>query len=261
MYYYIIEPTRGKLINRQEKIKDILGNLGIAGETVSPGSARTIEELTHLGVVKGYSTIVAVGSEALANKIITVLATESLAKDTVLGIVPNDFNTPLAKRLGVSDIYSACNALKSRKLETINLCLIEPNKYFLTEAVIESFFNKEIFFSMDKIQGKALTRRVVIKPGLEVTLHDKTFEGGISKKFFHWLFARKEKDIYTSSFETSRIRFESEKETLPIKVSGEVVAKTPVTFCNRSRVLKIIVARDRIKEKENIIGRKTKSKN
>lgn len=261
MYYYIIEQSRGKFSNREEKIKDILGNLGIAGETVSPNAARTIEELTHLGVVKGYSTIVAVGSEMLVNKVITVLASEQLAKETVLGVIPDDFNSMLAKRLGVNDIYSACNALKFRKLETISLCLIEPNKYFLTEATIESFRNKEIFFSIEKLKGRALFRKITITPGLFVSIHDGALEGAPPKKFLNWLFGRKEKDIYSSSFWTKRIRFESEKENLPIKVSGEIVAKTPATFHNRPKILKIIIARDRIRpeEKNTTGGRKSKS--
>lgn len=256
MYYYIIEPSKGKFSSRQEKVRDILGNLGIAGETVTPNSARTIEELTHLGVIKGYSTIVACGSESLVNKVITVLATEDLAKDTVLGVIPNEFDSPLVKKLGITDIYSACESLKSRKLENANLCFIEPNKYFLTEAVIENSRNKELFFSMEKMSGKASVRKVIIKPGLEVVLYDQSLEGGIWKKFYQWLFNKKEKDIYTSSFRTRRIRFESEKENLPIKVSGEIVAKTPVTFSNRARILKIIVARDRMKLKEKNIGGK-----
>lgn len=252
MYYYILEPLKGQLNSRNvEKIKDVLGDLGIAGETVTPSSARSIEELAHLGAVKGYSTIVAVGSEALVNKVITVLASESLAKDTVLGVIPSDFTSALASRIGVSDLRSACNALKFRKLETMNLGLIEPNKYFLTEAVIESSRNKEIFFSMDKIQGKASAKKIVIKPGLEVILIDQYLEGTTVLKFTRWLFGKKEKDIYTSSFETHRIRFESERENLPIKVSGETIAKTPATFSNRARLLKIIVARDRLKEKKN----------
>lgn len=251
MYYYIIEPSKGKFSSRsQEKIKDILGDLGIAGETVSPTAARTIEEIAHLGVVKGYSTIVAIGSEMLVNKVITVLAGEKMAKDTVLGIIPDDFNSALAKKIGVSDIYSACNALKFRKLETINLCLIEPNKYFLTEAIIESFRNKKIYFSLDNLKGKALSKKIVIKPGLDIAIYDQSFEGGISKKFLKWLIGKKEKDIYTSMLRTKRIRFEGEKENLPIKVSGEIVAKTPATFYNRPRLLKIIVSRDRIKSEE-----------
>lgn len=261
MYYYIIEPSKGKISLRyREKIKDILGDLGIAGETVTPTPARTIEELTHLGVVKGYSTIVAVGSEMLVNKVITVLATEQTAKDTVLGVIPNDFNSNLAKRLGLSDIYTACQALKFRKLESTNLCLIEPNKYFLTEAVIETYRNKQIFFSIEKLKGSALSKKTIIKPGLDISIYDGFFDGGTSKKFVKWLFAKKENDIYSSSFSTKRIHFESEKENLPIKVSGEIVAKTPATFANRSRILKIIVSRDKIKSEKNLSGGK-KSRN
>ncbi len=250
MYYYIVESPKGKFINRQEKIKDILGDLGIAGETVSPSSARTIEELTHLGVVKGYSTIVAVGSEMLVNKVLTVLATEKTAKDTVLGIIPNDFETELANKIGVRDIRSACNALKHRKLETINLCLIEPNKYFLTEAIIENTRDDDVFFSMEKLKGRALANKIIIRPGLDIYIHDKNYEGGSTKKLVGWLFGKKEKDIYSSYFHKKRIRFEAEKDNLPIKVSGEIVAKTPATFHNRQKILKIIVARDRIKPEE-----------
>ncbi|HLB95837.1 MAG TPA: hypothetical protein VJK26_02975 [Patescibacteria group bacterium] len=257
MYYYIFEPSKAKFSKREDKIKDILGDLGIAGEAVSPSAARTIEELTHLGVVKGYSTIVACGSEMLVNKVITVLATEKMAKETVLGIIPDDFNSLLAERLGLKDIFSACNALKYRKLETINLCLIEPNKYFLTEAIIESPRNQEIFFSVEKLQGRALVSKITIHPGLAISFYDQTLEGKTSQKFTRWLFGRKEKDIYSSSFSTKRIRFESEEANLPVKVSGEIVAKTPVTLSNRQRILKIIVARDRIgmKEKNSPIGR------
>jgi len=256
MYYYIIEPSKGKFINRQEKIKDILGDLGIAGETVSPSSARTVEELTHLGVVKGYSTIVAVGSEALVNKTITVLATEQTARDTVLGIIPDDFTSALAKKIGATDIRSACETLKFRKLETFSLALIEPNKYFITEALIENSKNQEIFFAMEKLKGKARADRITIKPGLEINFHDPLKEGGTSRKLIKWLFGKKEKDIFSSSFHPKKIRFESEKENLPIKVSGEVVAKTPATLYNRPKLLKVIVARDTIKEKKDLAGGK-----
>lgn len=250
MYYYIIEPLRGKQVSRQEKIKDVLGDLGIAGETVSPSAARTIEELTHLGAIKGYSTIVAVGSESLTNKVITALASEKLASEIVLGIIPDDFNSPVAKKIGVSDLRSACETLKFRKLSSIDICLAEPNKYFITSAEISSIRNNEVYFSFDKVKGKALTDNILIKPGLEIYLHDRNLEGGSTTKFYNWLFGKKREDIYSSFFKTKRIRIETENANLPVKVSGEIVAKTPVTFHNRSRVLKIIVSRDKIKQEK-----------
>lgn len=248
MYYYIMEPPKGKTVLRQEKIKDILGDLGIAGETVIPSAARTIEELTRLGVLKGYSTIVACGKESLANKVITVLANLENSKDVVLGIIPDNFESALAQKIGINDVYSACNALKLRKLETIDLVLIEPNQYFLTEAVIETFRNQKIYFSMEKLKGKALANRVIIKPGLELYILDKTLTGGKTQQFFRWLFGKKEKDIYSSYFHPKKLRLESD-HNLPIKVSEEIVARTPVNLYNRSKVLKIIVARDKIKSK------------
>lgn len=248
MYYYIIEPPKGRLVTRTEKIKDILGDLGIAGETVSPSAARTIEELTHLGVIKGYSTLVAVGSEALTNKVITALATEKQTGDLVLGVIPEDFTTPLARKIGVNDLYSACQALKFRKLDTIDISLIEPNKYFITSAEIQSGRNNEIYLSFEKIKGRVLSDSIIIKPGLEIFVHDRNLEGGASIRFFNWLFGKKREDIFSSYFKAKRLRIETENTNLPIKVSGEIVAKTPVTIYNRSKVLKIIVARDKIKQ-------------
>jgi len=247
MYYYIMEPPKGNLVKRQEKIKDILGDLGIAGETVTPSAARTIEELTHLGVMKGYSTIVAVGGESLVNKIINVLVTQKISKDAVLGVIPNDFDTMLAKKINVIDLRSACDALKFRKLETIDLCQVDPNKFFITQAVIENFRNRKILFAMEGLSGSAQTNQIIIKPGLNIYIHDKALEGNAFGRFFHWLLGKKESDIYSSFFKTKKIRFELENVNLPIKVSGETIAKTPVTLHNRSRVLKIIVARDKIR--------------
>jgi len=247
MYYYIIEPPRGKLVSRQEKIKDILGDLGIAGETVSPSAARTIEELTHLGVIKGYSTIVAVGSESLTNKVITALAAEKISNEIVLGIIPDDFSNPLAKKIGVSDLRSACETLKFRKLSTIDICLIEPNKYFITSAEITSGKNNVVYFSFEKVKGRALIDNILIKPGLEIFLHDRNLEGNASIQFYNWLFGKKREDIFSSFFKVKRIRIEAEDASLPVKVSGEIVAKTPVTFHNRSKILKIIVSRDKMR--------------
>jgi diacylglycerol kinase family enzyme len=246
-----MEPPKGKVVGRQEKIKDILADLGIAGETVSSSAARTIEELTHLGIVKGYSTIVAVGDEPLVNKIITVLATEKTDKDVVLGIIPNDFESILAKKINIGDIRSACNALKFRKLATYDLCAVEPNKYFITEAIIENNRNHGIYFSKEGLQGRLEADQILIKPGLEIFTHDRALEGNSPSRFYRWLFGKRKRDIYSSYFTAKKIRFEAENNAaIPVKVAGEIIAKTPVIIHSRFKVLKIIVARDKM-EKTN----------
>ena len=245
-----MEPPRAKIISRQEKIKDILGNLGIAGETVAPSAARTIEELTHLGIVKEYSTIVAVGSEAIANKVITALMGQKNLQNIVLGVIPDNFDSQIAKMIGANDLYTACEALKTRRLKTFDLCHLEPNKYFLTQGSIETFRNQEIYFSIDDAKGKTLTNQIIIKPGLKMNIYDKTYTGKTPRRFFNWLFGKKEKDIYTSYFHSKRIRLEAENANHAFKVANETIAKTPVTIHNRNKALKIIVARDKIKSKD-----------
>lgn len=241
----------------QEKVKDILGDLGIAGETVSPSPARTVEELANLGIIKGYSTIVAAGSEKMANKIVTAIISQKSNRETVLGIIPDNFDSMLAKRVGVKDIREACNALKFRKLETVDACQVEPHKYFLTEGVIENGRSTDVYLTLDQIKAGLPMNKIIIKPGLEIQIQDlssRNFQG--SKKFFRWLFGRKneeEKDIYSSLFHSKKARIESPDRTITLKVDDEILAKSPIVCHNRPKALKIVVARDTINPKnENI---------
>jgi diacylglycerol kinase family enzyme len=253
MYYYIMEAGSAKLAAGQEKIKDILGDLGIAGETVSPTPARTIEELASLGIMKGYSTIVAVGSEKLVNKIVTAIINQTGGKETVLGVIPSDFNGQLAKRIGVRDVKEACQALKFRKLETIDACQIDPNKYFLTEAIVETGRSVDAYLRLDEIQAGLIFNKIIIKPGLEIEVIDQSQESvNRFKGFWAKLFGKKveTKDIYTSFFQSQTLKLETLGKILPVKVDDEIITKTPVICSARPKALKIVVARDTIRAKE-----------
>lgn len=253
MYYYIMEPATGKS-SWQEKVKDMLGDLGIAGETVTPSAARTIEELASLGVIKGYSTIVAVGSEKIANKVASALINQKSNKDTVLGIIPDDYTSRLAKRIGVTDFKDACQALKFRKLETVDACFVEPNKYFMTEATIENSHNSEAYLVMDMIQAGMPFDRIIIKPGLEITVEDSRYANIKSfANFFSRLFGKYEEveDIFTSFFHTQEIKIDVPGNPLGLKVDGEIIAKTPIYCTQVPQALKIIVKRDTIEPKES----------
>lgn len=250
MYYYIMEPAGRKELVWQERVKSILGDLGIAGETVTPSPARTIEELAALGVVKGYSTIVAVGSENIVDKVLTALINQKGNKDTVLGIIPQNYNSALARKLNISDLKEACNALKYRKLETIDVCFIEPNKYFLTEATIETQKSVDAYISLDQIKAGLVFNSLSIKPGLEIKIVDNSLQRSSSGKVWGWLFGQKKPEINNSFFKSKMLKIETPDNSLAVKVDGEVIAKTPIVCRNRSRALKIIVARDIIKTKE-----------
>jgi len=250
MYYYIMEPAGRKELVWQERVKSILGDLGIAGETVSPSPARTIEELASLGIVKGYSTIVAVGSENIVDKIVTALINQKGNKEVVLGIIPENYNSAMARMLGVSDLRDACNTLKFRKLSTIDACFIEPNKYFLTEAIIESHRTIDSYLILDNIKAGLPFNRIIIKPGLKITIEDNSLQKDSPNKLLGWLFGKKQTGINNSFFRSKNLKIETINTNIPVKVDDEVIAKTPIVCRNRSKVLKIIVARDTINLKE-----------
>lgn len=247
MYYYIIESAGKKSEVWQEKVKSILGDIGIAGETVTPSPARTVEELASLGIVKGYSTIVAVGSEKTANKIATAIINRHENNDVVLGVIPENFDTAIARKIGVKDLKHACETLKYRKLETTDACFIEPNKYILTEAVIDSQKSIDAYLTTNSIQAGFLFNRVIIGPGLRVNIEDLSGHGA-KRSIFKWLFGQKEDNtsIYSSFFHDKKFKLETPGYSLPIVSDGEIVAKTPIIIQNRPKVLKIIIARDTI---------------
>jgi diacylglycerol kinase family enzyme len=244
-----MEPASAKS-NWQEKVKDTLGDLGIAGETVFPSPARTIEELAALGIMKGYSTIVAVGSEKIVNKIVTALINQKASSDTVLGVVPENYDSKIAKRLGINDYKEACQALKFRKLQTFDACCIEPNKYFMTEATIETDKSEDAYLTLDQIQVGAKFSKITIKPGLKIEINDSSIKKPTSiKNLFNVFIGRKPElttDIYSSFFHTDKVQIETPDAALSIKVDGEIIAKTPVLCRHESNILKIIVARDTI---------------
>jgi len=245
-----MEPAGRKMEVFQEKVKDVLGDLGIAGETVSPSPARTIEELASLGVVKGYSTIVAVGSERIVNKVVTALINQKANQDVVLGIIPDNFQSVLAKKIGVTDVKSACQALKQRKLQTIDACFIEPNKYFLTKAVLESNRIFDSYLILDTLQAGFPCSRMTIRPGLKITIEDGSLQKQSLMQKFLGIFSKtqrkEDRDISTSIFVSKKAKIEVPNASISVKADDETIAKTPITIHNRPKALKIIVAREGI---------------
>jgi diacylglycerol kinase family enzyme len=239
-----MEPAGGKAAAWQERVKTILGDLGIAGETVTPSPARTIEELASLGVVKGYSTIVAVGSEKLVNKIVTTIINQKENQEIVLGIIPDNYDSMLAGKIHVKDLKDACETLKYRKLETAGACHIFPNKYFLTEATIESGHPVDAYLTTPLIKAGLSFNKITIKPGLKIEIYDSGQKKSMGNKLLGWFLGKKEKDIYQSFLHTKKLKIETLDQTLPVKVDDEVISKTPVVCENRPKALKIIVARD-----------------
>lgn len=133
MYYYIINPASGggKINKVQEKLKERLKELGIAGEFVKSTGAGDIPRLTRMAIEKGYKTLVAVGGDGTINEIINATSDSGIA----LGIIPLGTTNELAGMLGIPDWQTACNILAARKIEEVDLGIIN-DKVFVTSASI-----------------------------------------------------------------------------------------------------------------------------
>ena len=146
MYYYIINPASGggKINKVQDKLKDRLRELGIAGEFAKSTGPGDVARLTQMAIDKGYKTVVAVGGDGTINEIINAIGDHNVA----LGIIPMGSSNELASMLGITEWQMACNILAARKVEEVDLGLIN-DKLFVTAASI-GFDN--IIFGMKRSQ-------------------------------------------------------------------------------------------------------------
>lgn len=147
MYYYIINPAAGggKINKIQEKLKERLGELGIAGEFEKSTGPADIPKLTKLAISKGFKTVVAVGGDGTINEVINALDSK---QNIALGIIPTGNTNELANLLGIYDWHSACTILAARKIEKVDLGSIN-NNVFVTSAAI-GFDN--VIFELKKYQ-------------------------------------------------------------------------------------------------------------
>ncbi|MFA5197493.1 MAG: diacylglycerol kinase family protein [Patescibacteria group bacterium] len=134
MYYYIINPAAGggRINKIQEKLKERLSELGIAGEFEKSTGPADIPKLTKIAISKGFKTIVAVGGDGTINEVINSLDNK---EGVALGIIPTGNTNELANLLGIHDWQSACAILAARKIEKVDLGKIDGN-VFVTSASI-----------------------------------------------------------------------------------------------------------------------------
>lgn len=251
MYYYIFEqPKNSAISHTYTKIKDIITNLGITGESITLSPARTIEEAVHSGFIKGYSTIVAIGSDYMINRVASLLAVNN-AKDKALGIIPLKENSPLKEKLGIQNIQSAAENLKYRKLEIFDLAFIEPNKFFLTQAHLSANKPLPVRIEIDgfglETEISALNLQIASGgSGLTMQIRNDFLDKNIISSFTSWLLGKKQENRNVSVLNGKRIKVETENP-YPIYIDDEIVTKSPFVATVKPKVLKLITARDRIK--------------
>ena len=247
MYYYIFEPIKNRYDRAfQERLKRTINTLGIAGETVVPTPARTIDELVEIGLTKGYSTIVGAGSDLFANKLMTALLSFKQEDDQriVFGFVPSDpQNSSIAKIIKVSNIQEACETLRYRKIETTSVGLIYPKKYFISPINLFSKKPIKISLSLHNLEAICEVTQVTITHEILISWHNDQLSPSPFKKFIFSLFDKEIKDNYFTKFSCQKMILQS-SPSLPVYLENEIITHTPLEIKRIENRLHLIVGRD-----------------
>lgn len=249
MYYYLQENTTGWQERKlQDKLKKLVGQFGIAGETVSPSPARTIDELVAIGFEKNYSTFVGVGSDPFLNKLASSIINQSNkfnAERVVLGLVPTDLKGYVATWLGLRSVDEAAAVLKSRKIVSVDVALIEPSKYFIAPLEIRSTkpFMLKVITSGYELDAQATG--IAIDKDLKVAIAGVPGAKQIFEKIKHFFTGGDMTNIDQSILRTNELKIET-LDSLPVYLGSEIIAKTPVSLKIVPQVLNLIIERGMI---------------
>ncbi|MBI3495439.1 hypothetical protein HY065_02320 [Candidatus Berkelbacteria bacterium] len=244
MYYYLVEQTvEWAQKKNQDKLKKLVGQYGIAGETVSPSPARTVDELVTIGLEKNYSTFVGVGSDAFLNRVASSLINQRggvHGDRVVVGCIPVNFETDFARWLGIKTIEQAATMLKTRKIANIAVGLIEPSKYFIAPLVIaqKKPFSLKLITPQFELETQA--ERITIDTNLAVVIQGPPRRQDLFHKLRYFFVGGPLAQTNNSQLFASRIKIET-IDTLPVQLGREIIAKTPISLTLAPNALQMIV--------------------
>lgn len=247
MYYYVFEQPKTSTDRKaQTKVREQLEDLGIIGEITNASPARSAEELTDMGIRKGASTIIAVGSDRHINHIISMIKTveRGLNRDVVVGALPLDQDSTLREKLRLSSVLEACEALKRRRYTTIDLGYIEGSCYFVTSAEIHTATPVEITLRADRWEVTNHITDLVVFSDLTFSFYNNLASKRGLNKLTSWLWGGAAEEKQVSIFHARTLQITG-SVVLPLSVEGEIATKTPAVLYRMPKALKIIIKRDR----------------
>lgn len=159
MYYYIAEAPQNK--QGQNTVNSIRAQLvpeGISGDFIFYNPSESIESIVNNAIKQGFSTIVAVGSDALADLIAGVIYDQHVA----LGVIPIE-NSTLCASLGYETWQRAIQALRHRKLALFDLGAIDDEFYFLQNAIIKTEKTSQFMLHMSRFNATISTNKLLLQ--------------------------------------------------------------------------------------------------
>lgn len=242
MYFYIFESSpRNQQNNLEERVRDYVSDLGIAGEITAPSSLKPLEHLVSEAQEKKYSTIVAVGGIKHLTNVASCVAGSSL----VLGMIPLAQSPNLNQLLHITNWKEAALALKARRFIEARMGIIEPSRdVFLTSCQIKLANLKKGLITFTGYEVEFSGNLMEISLNAEESLLTFKIQGKEKLSVFKFFtFGGENKtDLYSSQFKSKK-GFIKTDPPLPIFIENIEIAKTPVTVSLHHKKIKIIVAK------------------
>lgn len=243
MYYYILEQPRGRTRPLSgERLTDLCTDYGIAGEMVTVSPLKTIDELLEIGCKKGYTTMVAVGSDGHIHRVIASLMHRQQADRPVLGVIPLETRSLVGQMIGAADLRAALQTLKYRRLAYATLLEVLPAKFIFTQAHLAARRPVSFMLSVDQAEVEVLGTELILTGDGHVQIFNTAEEPTTLARGFAWLFGATIANRIPSLLHGERIRIGA-SEPVSLVLEGETIAKTPVAAQLVRRALKIVVAR------------------
>ncbi len=253
MYYYIFDVRKCKNRRQVETIKDYLSELGISGEYVIPDKIRPAKDLAEQGVFKGYSTIVAIGSDELIDEVAAVM----LNKQQAFGVLPLGASENISKIIGAANWEEAATNLRFRRISETKVGVINEQTVFFSycQVVIDKPTAVTLEFEDFIVQAKARELYVANRfPGLIKKDPDKldiimrsveVGSGGLWGLLKNAVVGSNitTKDLDLSLFRTDALRIFSPRQ-LSISVDGRNLTKTPATFGVSQKFIRLITKKN-----------------
>lgn len=252
MYYYIFDIKKCKKRSQVQEIKDYLGGLGISGEFTFPTAAQNADELVSLGLSKQYSTIVAVGSEEIAN----VVAGRLLGRKEAFGVIPLEASSEICQLIGTSNWREACENLRYRKISEVRLGQTATGYSFLTKISLQinTAANITLEFRDFIVQTKATNLVIsIFDPGIKKIGDDyldisvssaNPNEFQIINKLASFFGTKQPQEkILNSIFRGRSLRIFTKTPT-PLLCESTVVAKTPQLIESTDEKIRLITSKN-----------------
>lgn len=248
MYLYIYDSflSQPKYSNFLTVVERRVTDLGIGGKIARLTILKNIKELITDAVKSGVTTIVAVGDDQTFAKIINTIA----PLNVVLGLVPADGSSKIARVLGIPPKESACDVVAARIVKKLDLGKIN-NYYFLNAAEIT---NAKVQITCDGYSLAPLTElntvRICNVGSYGGPMHSNPMDGRLEAIITPiqggWL---SKKELQATILPFTKIRIQSlGEETASILTDEQMILKTPADVEIAPGQLRVIVGSNRMFE-------------